>query len=995
MKLIYHIKNIIKVNLRGKRYSLTSPLSPLTSKNPLISIILLLLLLLPAPLCGQGIPFIRNFSAEEYHANNMNFDLETDEIGNVFVANFEGLLYYDHAEWRIIRTPGTTRVTVVYRAEDHQIWVGGYNYFGKILRKKNGDIALQRIGDSDLFRGEVKEIFETDGKLLFVVSNGYIYEVKDNQVSIYKEVDRKSLRMGILDVVNIEALAKGESEVALNDTVQEEAISNGLRVILRKNLGLVVIDDKHHTSYTISDDNGLCSPNVAYTTYDGRGQLWGATGKGIFSIQIPSAYSRFTANEGLTGSVLSIESLNGKIYCGTEDGLFRQEGMRFVRVPGINYACWDLKKSGNDLLAATAEGVFRIHPDERVAQLTNTTALTILLDGQDIYCGETNGVYQMQANGQNHKRVCELENVRKLMKDAAGTIWTQNLYGTVWYKKAGTEKFEHYKTDNKAETMLTIVPVSQQVQVISAEATKPFPYPLYAFKDETGVTWLTNNEGKALYRWKNGQQLHDLDKMLSPIQETAVRAMYTRQNEIWLGTDNGLLIINPQGMGPALDITPKLYIRTVTLAGDSILWGGFGETPKKLAELSHKDHDLRFTFSLDYTPISGRTLYRYRLNDGNWSPWDEDTDASFSNLSPGDYTFSVQAKDAMNRTTEITSMQFSIKPPFYTRWYMNLLYVLLLLGLVYLLFQLRLRRLERDKQRLEAVIQERTAEVVKQKDEIEEKSKSLEKALDDLNTAQHELIRQEKMATVGKLTQGLIDRILNPLNYINNFSKLSENLVKDVKANVEDDQDKMDKDNYEDTMDVLDMLSGNLQKVSEHGQNTTRTLKAMEEMLKDRSGGVVRTDLVAILKQDKEMIETYYAKDIAEHHIRVAFDVPAQAIPIQANPEQLSKSLMSVYANAIYALAKKNQRKAYEPELTTKVTTTDQLITIVIRDNGIGIEDTIINKIFDPFFTTKTTGEASGVGLYLTHEVIQNYGGDISVKSVKDEFCEFTITLPK
>ena len=971
MKKIYNIKNIIKMGF-----------------------ILFLLLLLPSPIFGQGIPFIRNFPAEEYHANNMNFDLETDEIGNVYVANFEGLLYYDHAEWRIIRTPGTTRVTVVYRADDNQIWVGGYNFFGKILRKKNGEITLKRIGGSDLFRGEVKEIFETDGKLLFVASNGYIYEVKNDQVTIHKEVDRNSLRMGMLDVVDLEALEKGEAEVALNDTVQDEAVGNDLRVVLRKNLGLVVIDDKHHTKYTISDDNGLCSNNVSYTTYDGRGQLWGATGKGIFSIQIPSAFSRFTSNEGLTGSVLSIETLNGKIYCGTDDGLFRQEGMRFVRISGINYACWNLTKSGSDLLAATAEGVFRIYPDGRIVQLTNTTALTILIDGSDIYSGETNGVYRMQVNGQNRMRMCDLENVRKLMKDAEGGIWAQNLYGTVWYKKAGSENFTHYKTGSKAETMLTIVPINNEVQVISAEATKPFPYPLFTFKDETGVTWLTNNEGKALYRWKDGKQLHDLDKLLSPIQETAVRAMYTRQDEIWLGTDNGLLIINPQGIGPALDITPKLYIRSVTLAGDSILWGGFGEMPKKLAELSHNDRNLRFTFSLDFTPISGKTLYRYRLNDGSWSPWSEDTYANYSNLSPGDYTFSVQAKDALNRTTEITSMQFGIDPPFYTRWYMNLLYLLLLLAIVYMLFRLRLRKLEKDKIRLESLIQERTAEVVKQKDEIEEKSKSLEKALDDLNTAQHELIRQEKMATVGKLTQGLIDRILNPLNYINNFSKLSENLVKDVKANVEDDKEKMDQENYEDTMDVLDMLSGNLQKVSEHGQNTTRTLKAMEEMLKDRSGGVIKTDLVAILKQDKEMIETYYAKDIAEQHIRITFDVPAQEIPIQANPDQLNKSLMSVYGNAIYALVKKNQRKAYEPELTTKVTTSDQTITIVIRDNGIGIEDTIINKIFDPFFTTKTTGEASGVGLYLTHEVIQNYGGDISVKSVKDEFCEFTITLP-
>ena len=95
------------------------------------------------------------------------------------------------------------------------------------------------------------------------------------------------------------------------------------------------------------------------------------------------------------------------------------------------------------------------------------------------------------------------------------------------------------------------------------------------------------------------------------------------------------------------------------------------------------------------------------------------------------------------------------------------------------------------------------------------------------------------------------------------------------------------------------MLGGNLQKVGEHGQNTTRTLKAMEEMLKDRTGGVVDTEVTAILKQDKEMLEKYYAKEIAEHHIVVDFQIPAQEIVIKANPEQLSKSFMSFFVQAI------------------------------------------------------------------------------------------------
>ena len=250
------------------------------------------------------------------------------------------------------------------------------------------------------------------------------------------------------------------------------------------------------------------------------------------------------------------------------------------------------------------------------------------------------------------------------------------------------------------------------------------------------------------------------------------------------------------------------------------------------------------------------------------------------------------------------------------------------------------------------------------------------------------------MATVGKLTQGLIDRILNPLNYINNFAKLSEGLVKDATANIEDEKEHMDNENYEDTMDILDMLKGNLEKVGEHGANTTRTLKAMEEMLKDRSGGCVSMDLTSLLMQNKEMLEKYYVQEIATHHIKIDFDVPSQKLLINANPEMLSKTMMSILGNAVYAVVKKASRTAYEPVISLKVTAQPQVITIVIRDNGIGIESTIIDKIFDPFFTTKTTGEASGVGLYLSREIIQNHNGDIKVESKKDEYTELIITLP-
>ena len=932
----------------------------------LITFLPLISSLFPLTFSAQGIPFIRNHTTAEYHANNINFDIVTDEYGNVFVANFEGLMYYDYAEWRIIHTPGITRTTVVYRANDNTIWVGGYNYFGKVIRKPNGEINLKRIGEDHLFRGEVSEIYENNGVIQFIVNNGSVYKVSGDKVNVVKANDKGSFKIGMLDVVDVDALERGEKDVVLTDTIIKEPLGNGITAIVMKNSGIIIKDDNHKTQYAITDKNGLCSNNVTYSAYDGRGHFWGSTNKGIFAIQIPFAITRFTSNEGLLGSVISLGFLNGKIYAGTDDGLFRQDDHCFVRVPGMTHACWDLKKSGNTLLAATVDGIFRISANGTVRQLTKTNSMALLEDGDRIYSGEINGLYTLQTDGQDHKRVCNLENVRKIVKDNTGTIYAQGLYGSVWYKDVKEKNFRLYTSREKSETMLTVVMADEKAVIVSEIAQKPFPYPLVSYSDENGVTWLTDKEGKGLYRWKDGRRLNDMDNLLFPIKDITIRSVFTKDKEIWLGNDNGLFVIDANAIDASLATTPKLYIRSVKLGGDSILWGGFGDMPEMLPELSYSDNNLSFTFSIDYPSIAGETMYRYRLNNGSWSTWSPNTSASFANLNYGSYTFSVQARDLTNHETDIKSIGFSIKAPFYYRWYMYIFYILLILLLAYGIFRLRLRRLKREKIRLEELVQERTAEVV----------------------------RLEKMATAGKLTQGLIDRILNPLNYINNFSKLSEGLIKDVKANIEDEKENMSEDNYEDTVDVLDMLTGNLQKVSEHGQNTTRTLKAMEEMLKDRSGGIVSMDLMAVIHQDEEMLNGYYKKEIAEHNIRTVFYCPDGHLQIEGNPEQLSKVIMSLLVNSVYAVVKKAQRTSYSPEIILGVTNSEKAVTISVYDNGIGIEDTIIDKIFDPFFTTKTTSEAAGVGLYLSREIVQNHGGDINVRSVKDEYSEFTITLP-
>ena len=876
-----------------------------------------LLTFLPLSLGAQGLPLIRNYTAAEYGGHNRNYDIEMGEDGTVYVANFEGLLYYDRARWRMIHTSNINRVTVVYRDSKNTIWVGGYNYFARLQKQANGTLFLQEICKKDFFKGEVLEIFEDEGSLQFVVSDNNIYEIKNDAgksvptVSLKKRTNA-NFRIGVeSQIVSLEALKQGDDDALLNDITQTEELDGGLQVKIKKNHGLIIADAQGRELYTITEDNGLCSNQVAYVAYDGHGVLWGATAHGIFSLELPSVYSYFLPKDGLTGEVHAITAFNGQIYVGCTNGLYVVSSRHCKRLPDINNICWTLCESRYGLLAATSSGIYKITQGGTVTRLTSNATTAIFVDGDKVYAGEPDAVWLYQSDFKQRTKVNDLPLVTDIRQDAHGGFWFQNVHDQTIGKDPG-----------KVKAPLDELP----------------------------------------------------KRLLMPISDIEVKAQYRFNNQIWIGGDEILTVIDNDKKDLAkLTDCRTVRFTSIVMGSDSVLWGGYGDMPKKLQKLGSDEGNLHFFYALSYAPLSGKTLYRYKLNNNKWSAWSDRQDVDFLNLPYGSFTLSVQAQLANGELSEVKTVEFSIAYPLLMRWYMVVLYFILFVYIVFQLFRYRLKRLQKDKIKLEQIVEERTA---------------------DLRNAQSELIRQEKMASVGKLTEGLIDRILNPMNYIINFSKMSNDLLKDLKENINNNKDSMNEDDYEDTLDVLDMLTENLQNVDQYGQNTTRTLKAMEEMLKDRTGGYVDMDLLPVLQQNEKMVNNYFAKEKEQYHIQTIFNLPGDAMPLHGNPDMLSKTIMSLLGNAVYAVVKKYQRSPYTPEVSLTATIADSQYILKIHDNGTGIGESTIGKIFDPFFTTKTTAEAAGVGLYLSREIIQNHGGDISVTSVKDQYTEFTITLP-
>lgn len=962
----------------------------------------------------QGIPFFVNFTSAEYKAHNRNFDVVCDDFGSVYIANFEGVLYYDQSEWRIIHTPGISRITALFKDSRGKIWVGGYNLFGYLASSSNGVLRLEFLtSDTDtFFIGEVTNINEADQKIHIQTSSGHNYTVTENLLRKTEE----------------ETTVSQPSDPYIDGCKinQRLTLKNGWSLLATSGKGLVALDTNGTELFTLSEQNGLCSNNVNRITSDGKGGVWGATDNGLFCINAPSAYSHYTSEEGLKGEVASIHCGTEGLFVGTLQGLFKKEHEKFRLISSITQACWQLESTTDgSLYAATAEGLFKIE-GKKIKRLTETLTLSVFPDHQGgCYTGEQNGVYY---NSQSGSRILidSIEKVTQFMQSEDGILWVKTAFGQVYRKKTNEVKFKQLTAEVNAQKndihslfrgSADICLINEQglmkwntkegkFNIVKKNVDKDIlVFPQFTYLDEGKRLWMTDNEGGNLSVFANESKLKEYDEALSPLRDLTVRAMSIDGTDIWIGEANGLLHWQSEVSDAGLAHPSEVFIRTVRLDNDSIVWGGYqnddtlkAQIPFTYLNLDNDFRNIEFTFSSDHASIFGKTMYRYRLEGYNdWSAWSEETAVKFANLWYGSYTFQVMACDQYGRITEPVSLRFSISAPIYLRLYSLISYVVLLIILVGLIIRLRMHRLLKEKMRLEEVVEQRTSQLMQRNEEIEEKSKNLEVALTDLSKAQNELIRQEKMATVGSLTKGLIDRILNPMNYINNFSHLTQGLINDISSNLENEKENMTSDNYEDTIDLLDMTRSNLKKIEEHGMNTTRILKAMEEMLKSRSSNMQPIDLAAVCRKNFEMLNAYYAEDIKKFHIRTEMHGSQEFIAIEANGELLSKTFMSLLGNSIYAIKKKytQQQQDYDPLISFRIEIhEDQPVKLYVRDNGIGIEETILDKVFDPFFTTKTTGEAAGVGLYLSHEIVSTHNGTITVESRKNEYTQFVITLP-
>ncbi len=245
------------------------------------------------------------------------------------------------------------------------------------------------------------------------------------------------------------------------------------------------------------------------------------------------------------------------------------------------------------------------------------------------------------------------------------------------------------------------------------------------------------------------------------------------------------------------------------------------------------------------------------------------------------------------------------------------------------------------------------------------------------------------MASLGELTAGIAHEIQNPLNFVNNFSEVSNELMSEMNA-------ELDKSNYEDANAIADDLKQNLEKINHHGKRAGDIVKGMLQHSRTSTGQKELTDINSLC--DEYLRLSYHglrAKDKSFNaEMRTDFDTSLPKINLVS--QDIGRVVLNLINNAFYAVneKKKSGIEDYNPTVNVSTKKSNDKVEIKVSDNGSGIPEKIKDKIFQPFFTTKPTGSGTGLGLSLSYDIVKAHGGEIKVNSKEGEGTEFIVQLP-
>ncbi|MFZ1715681.1 MAG: two-component regulator propeller domain-containing protein [Saprospiraceae bacterium] len=653
---------------------------------------------------------------------------------------------------------------------------------------------------------------------------------------------------------------------------------------------------------------------------------------------------------------------SGRLWIGTDEGYLQWYDIATKKIITYNYRSKDEEAPLN-------AGIRFIYEDSNDDLWIGIQAFHLALGGNGLYhinlkTGKIDHFkHQPGALGSlsNNSVTCFYE-------DRKGIFWIGTYGGGLNRLDSSSGKFTIYTKENGL--------LSNTVQGLAG--------------DEEGNLWIMADEGitrfnGTLMRTKQFGSTDGLATSAIGVESDDYNAYLSMEGTdgiIYFGSNNGhngLIAFQPGSIQenkfqPPVVITQfKIFDKNYPVIGEEF-------------SLSYRQNFFDIEFAALSYRASGKNEYRYKLEgvDNDWVDKGTGRIAHYTKVPPGKYTFRVKGSNNDGAwSTQDAVLTIIVHPPWWLTWWAYTSYGLLIIGSIWAFVFYRSRNLLEQKRFLEKQVASRTAEVVHQKE-------ALQSTLEDLKATQNQLIQSEKMASLGELTAGIAHEIQNPLNFVNNFSELNAELVKEIDEQLAIGNEQYAKGNpqhaiihLQQAKDLINDIKANSDKINHHGKRAESIVKGMLEHSRTSTGKKEWTDINALAAEYVRLSYQGLRAKSNNFNSEIITDFDPNLPKVQVVSQDIGRVLLNLINNGFQAINEKIKSgvKDYKPALTVSTKMQFNKILISIKDNGPGIPEDIRDKIFQPFFTTKPTGQGTGLGLSLAYDIVKAHGGMIQVNT--------------
>ena len=768
--------------------------------------------------------------------------------------------------------------------------------------------------------------------------------------------------------------------------------------------GVVLMDNNGKYLGHITEQNGIANNQVHALTVDREGALWLAHQTGISKVSLQLPYTYFDSRNGLDGTVSCILRHEGKLYVGTYSGLYvldkdmESDYPKFRKIQGITSGCFNLLSKEGELFAASANGVFLIS-EEGVQQVSNLLGCRTLgfskLYPDRIFVGHLHGLASIKYNDGEWTEVQDLgqinDDIFSITPDAKGGLWlgtslnpilkvefpdsektnsefqienllveryTQGLpKGSTNVWSLGEELF--VTTDVLDEPLYRLDPISKQFnpekefgKKFGLDSLNVFPR-AYQSKGQYILLESKPVQGK-VYRftaYKNGNGEYNVQRFYDEAirSTTETHLFWEGENQIWSGGEG----IYKYDFNTNYDFKDSFntYVRKVIVGSDSIIYGGDPSIHPNTV-LNHSNFGIRFEFaSLTSHPEANNYQYNLLGFDEKWSEWSHENRKDYTNLPEGEYSFMVRARNIYGDIGQVGTFNFVILPPWYRAWWAYVIYVVLFLGFLWIILQLRSRQLRIRNEALEKLIEIRTTEVQHQANQLKIQA---EKLL-DLDKAKSRFFANisHEFRTPLTLIKGPIEQLEQ------NFDqKLSMETVIMIRRNANRLLNMVNQ-----LLDLSKIDEGNLKLSPSEG------------------------DVFKCLRTAVSSFNSHAAQRRIDYRVRI----PTNMLWASFDRDKLENIVYNLLGNA-FKFSENGSEISFEADYYSNN------LRIQVSDTGLGIPKERLPFIFDRFYQVDNSAtkekEGSGIGLSLSKDLIDLMGGTISVSSVENKGTFFTVLIP-